>query len=133
MRKLPQCLYQSQRQKRQQGQPVRGAVGALVQMSAQRIEFRDIDLLDVRKMRNLALGGAHALRNDATQPDDFDLRRAGRGCHGGWHGCAGGLRFQVALEIRAQNSPARAAGRNRRQFDSGLFRAAPNRRRRNHA
>ncbi len=54
-----------------------------VQMRAQRLEFGDIDFFDIGKVRNVALGLAHALGNQTAQSDDFDFRRVGRiGRHG---------------------------------------------------
>src|SRR5258707_7046853 len=44
-----------------------------VEMTAERFELGDIELLDVREMRNIPLRLAHALRNHAPYADDLDL------------------------------------------------------------
>ncbi len=49
----------------------------LIQMRAQRFEFGDIDFFDIGEVRNVALGLAHALGNQAAQSDDLDFRRVG--------------------------------------------------------
>src|ERR1700676_3707310 len=44
-----------------------------VEMTAERFELRDIELLDIREMRNIPLRLAHALRNHAPYANDLDL------------------------------------------------------------
>ena len=51
---FPQCLDQRRCKERQQGQ-ARVGVALLVEVPAQRLELRDIDFLDIGKMRDLEL------------------------------------------------------------------------------
>src|SRR5579871_2180730 len=44
-----------------------------VEMPTQRLEFRDVELLNVGEMRNVALRLAHALSNHTANADDFDF------------------------------------------------------------
>ena len=46
-------------------------------MSAQPLQLGDVDFLDVREVRDVALGVGHALRADAAHAEDADLLRFG--------------------------------------------------------
>jgi hypothetical protein len=64
---------------------------ARVQVLAQRLEFGDVDFLDVREVRDVALRLGHAVRDHAAHADHLDLLRAGaRGRDGGGRDAARG-------------------------------------------
>ena len=66
LREVAKCANQGHTKERQYGQSV-GGITLAVQVSAQRVEFRDVDFLNIGKVRNLAFGFAHSLGDDQSR------------------------------------------------------------------
>ena len=100
-------------------------------MLAQGLQLGDVDLLDVREVRNLAFRLGHALGDDAPQTDHFDFRGFCRGSRGDLRrgGRAGGcLPLDVLVEVRTGDTPTRAGSGNEPEIDAHVLRPAAYRR-----
>jgi len=133
LREILQHPYQRERQERQVGEGRGPAGGLAVEVAPQRVELGDVELLDVGKVRNVALGLAHALRDHAAQSDDLDLlggrgRRAVArhrlGCCTQRRGCGAAARDE-RLEVLGHDTAVGARAGYLLQVDPGLVRAPP--------
>jgi hypothetical protein len=116
--KFAQGHDQRAHEERQDGQPWPAGLPGLVDVRAERLEIRDVHLLDVGEVRDSPHRILHALGDPAPEPDDFDLLD-GRIRRQTLHGR---LRLhaarQIGIHVRAQDPPRRSASAHEAQIDS---------------
>ena len=124
-------------EERQIGESRASLSAACVEMLAQPLELRDVDFLDVREVRDVALGIRDALRADAAHAEDadlfgfrarLDLSEAGRVGVRAWPR----LRLEHGVEILSLNAAIAARACDGCEIDACFPRASARRRRRHH-
>ena len=126
LRVIRQGLQERLHEKGQQGQLGQSLLAGRIQMGAQIFEFRDIHLLDIGDVRDVALGGLHLFSDLAAQADDLGFAHAVAGLGTAGRLIGGERRFGIGDEILALNAPGRPRTLHLAQVHANLRRLATN-------